>query len=113
MVRIQPLPGQKNAQTAIAEATPLTCQITRSRSVKAENLREGDIAVPLGGLQAQHPDVSIGSYPYFLDVKDGEIRRGTHLVARSTNAAALDQVIDAIAALVTGLGREPQIDPLV
>lgn len=87
--------------------------VTRSRSVKAENLREGDIAVPLGELQERYPDVSIGSYPYFLDVKDGEIRRGTHLVARSTNAEALDQVIDAIAVLVTELGREPQIDPPV
>lgn len=87
--------------------------VTRSRSVKAENLREGDIAIPLGELQTAQPDVSIGSYPYFMDVKDGEIRRGTHLVARSTNAEALDQVIDAIAELVRELGRDPQIDPPV
>jgi molybdenum cofactor synthesis domain-containing protein len=86
--------------------------VTQSRSVKAENLREGDIAVPLGELQDAHPDVSIGSYPYFLDVEDGQIRRGTHLVARGTDAAELDRVIEEICALVEALGRSPQIDPV-
>jgi molybdenum cofactor synthesis domain-containing protein len=85
--------------------------VTLSRSVKAENLREGDIAVPLGALQAEHPDVSIGSYPYFLDVEDGQIRRGTHLVARATNADELDGVIDSITDLIKALGRVPEIDP--
>lgn len=87
--------------------------VTLSRSVKAEGLREGDIAVQLGTLQDEFPQVSIGSYPYFLEVRDGEIRRGTHLVARSTDAAALDAVIDRIAGLVSELGHAPQIDPEV
>lgn len=85
--------------------------VTLSRSVKAENLREGDIAIPLGDLQAKYPDVSIGSYPYFMDVENGQIRRGTHLVARSVDSAELDAVIDTIAGLITELGRTPQIDP--
>jgi molybdenum cofactor synthesis domain-containing protein len=85
--------------------------VTRSRSVKGENLREGDIAARLGELQEQFPQVSIGSYPYFLEIQDGKIRRGTHLVARSTDEAALDQVIDTIAGYVSELGLVPQIDP--
>ncbi len=85
--------------------------VTRSRSVKGEGLREGDIAVQLGTLQEEFPQVSIGSYPYFLEIKDGEIRRGTHLVARSTDDNALDQVIERITAIVAKLGHEPQVDP--
>lgn len=85
--------------------------VTRSRSVKGEGLREGDIAVQLGTLQEEFPQVSIGSYPYFLEIKDGEIRRGTHLVARSTDDNALDQVIERITAIVAELGHEPQVDP--
>ncbi|MBR9825750.1 MAG: competence/damage-inducible protein A [Alphaproteobacteria bacterium] len=85
--------------------------VTRSRSVKGEGLREGDIAVNLGALQEEFAQVSIGSYPYFLEVRDGEIRRGTHLVARSTDEDALDQVIERISVMVSDLGFEPQIDP--
>ena len=85
--------------------------VTRSRSVRAENLREGEIAEPLGAMQEDFPHVSIGSYPFFQDVDGGGFRRGTHLVARSTDAAALDQVIEKITALVDQLGYAPQIDP--
>lgn len=85
--------------------------VTRSRSVRADNLREGDIAEPLGVMQEEHPAVSIGSYPYFQDVDGGGFKRGTHLVARATDAAELDQVIEKISSLVSGLGFETQIDP--
>ncbi|WP_417497921.1 competence/damage-inducible protein A [Maricaulis sp.] len=85
--------------------------VTRSRSVKADNLREGDIAIPLGEMQARYPQVSIGSYPYFLEVSQGEVKRGTHLVARSTDDAALDAVIGEIAAMVAALGFDGRIDP--
>jgi len=84
--------------------------VTRSRSVKADNLREGDIAVSLGELQARYPHISIGSYPYFLEVSQGEVKRGTHLVARATDDGALDAVIDEIAALVAALGLAGRID---
>ena len=83
--------------------------VTRSRSVKAEGLREGDIAVQLGELQGEYPDVSIGSYPYFLELQDGKLRRGTQLVARSTDAAKLDVVIAKITDLVTELGHDPEL----
>ena len=83
--------------------------VTRSRSVKAEGLREGDIAVQLGELQGEYPDVSIGSYPYFLELQDGKLRRGTQLVVRSTDAAKLDVLIAKITGLVTELGHEPEL----
>ncbi|WP_417485379.1 competence/damage-inducible protein A [Maricaulis salignorans] len=85
--------------------------VTRSRSVKADNLREGDIAIPLGEMQSRYPQVSIGSYPYFLEVQDGEVKRGTHLVARATDERVLDAVIREIADLVAGLGFAGRIDP--
>ncbi len=85
--------------------------VTVSRSVKGEHLREGDIAFDLGALQEEFPQVSIGSYPYFLEITQGEIRRGTHLVARSIDEVALNSVIDRIAGLVEARGITPQIDP--
>lgn len=86
--------------------------VTKSRSVKCDNLREGDIAVALGELQERFSHVSLGSYPYFLDLKDGKIRRGTHLVARSTDLTDLDHVIEEIATMVEALGYTAQIDPV-
>ncbi|BDW99820.1 competence/damage-inducible protein A [Maricaulis maris] len=86
--------------------------VTQSRSVKGDNLREGDIAEPLGALANDFPDVSIGSYPYFLEVTAGEIKRGTHLVARATDEGQLDTVIDRIAAMVEAVGITPRIDPV-
>jgi len=83
--------------------------VTRSRSVKGEGLREGDIAVQLGELQSEYPDVSIGSYPYFLELQDGKLRRGTQLVVRATDETRLDAVTDRIIALVKGLGHEPEL----
>ncbi|MHA6286982.1 competence/damage-inducible protein A [Maricaulis sp. CAU 1757] len=85
--------------------------VTLSRSVKADEMREGEIAEALGKLQAEHPEVSIGSYPYFLEIDSDRVRRGTHLVARATDAAALDAVIEAMRRLVEDLGHTPRIDP--
>ena len=86
--------------------------VTKSRSVKGDNLREGDVAEPLGALATEFPDVAIGSYPYFLEVTAGEIKRGTHLVARATDERRLDTVIDRIAAMVEAVGITPRIDPV-
>ena len=86
--------------------------VTKARSVKGDNLREGDVAEPLGALATEFPDVAIGSYPYFLEVTAGEIKRGTHLVARATDERQLDTVIDRIAAMVEAVGITPRIDPV-
>jgi molybdenum cofactor synthesis domain-containing protein len=54
-----------------------------SRSVRVD-VAEGDAADGLGALQAAHPEVQIGSYPFFQNK-----RLGTYVVLRSTDEARL------------------------
>ena len=72
-----------------------------SRSILAA-IGEGTIAEGLGAIQDQHPDVEIGSYPFF---RDGKL--GTSLVMRSTEPAAIDAAAEKIKTLVRGLDVEP------
>lgn len=53
---------------------------------------EGDLAAPLGQFAAEHPELSVGSYPF---IKDG--RHGSNIVLRGTDAAALDAALAALA----------------
>ena len=55
-----------------------------SETIKGD-VREGDIGTELGLIAKQHPNVSIGSYPFF-DEKSGP---NTNLVVRSRDAAHL------------------------
>lgn len=68
-----------------------------SRTIKC-TVGEGDIGDALGELQQEHPDVSIGSYPYFTATGFG-----TNLVVRSTDEAALNLAEKAVEALVKQL----------
>jgi molybdenum cofactor synthesis domain-containing protein len=54
-----------------------------SRSVRVD-APEGDVASPLAALQAAHPEIQIGSYPFFENK-----RIGTYVVLRSSDAAKL------------------------
>jgi molybdenum cofactor synthesis domain-containing protein len=65
-------------------------------------LGEGAIAQALGALQARHPAVDIGSYPFF---RRGQF--GTSLVARGTDEIALDEVAEGLRALIRDLGADP------
>jgi molybdopterin-biosynthesis enzyme MoeA-like protein len=70
------------------------------------HVREGDIAATLGAIQAAFPNVSIGSYPFMrLD------KLGTSIVARSTDKAAIAQVIAQVAEAMRGLGGQPVLGP--
>jgi len=62
------------------------------------NLRESTLAGGLGIIQNQHPDVAIGSYPYF---KMGKL--GVNLVIRSINLTNLNVVFDQIKNLIIEL----------
>jgi molybdenum cofactor synthesis domain-containing protein len=73
--------------------------VTHSVTLRLEGAREGDLAASLGELQAAHPGVSIGSYPWFEDLGGGELRRGVALVARGTDEAELAVVETAFAAI--------------
>lgn len=66
--------------------------VTKTVSVRLENVREGDIAERLNDIQDAHPDVSIGSYPWFEEDEEGGFRRGIVLVARGTDEAELETV---------------------
>ncbi len=75
-----------------------------SRFVEA-HLGEGDLADALTELQDKYPDIDVGSYPFF---RSGRI--GLSVVAKGTDQAQIDAVIDGAAAAVRALGHEPSID---
>jgi molybdenum cofactor synthesis domain-containing protein len=52
---------------------------------------EGDLAGPLGQFAADHPGLSVGSYPF---QKDGIY--GSNIVVRGTDAAALDTAMQTL-----------------
>ena len=71
-----------------------------SRTVHSAGIGEGDAAMPLAEIQAQHFGVSIGSYPYFGD--DG---RGVNFVARGKDNDQLDIVEKALKMLVQSMTK--------
>jgi hypothetical protein len=75
----------------------------QSRTVTGQ-IGEGTIAEKLGDLQARHPDVSVGSYPYYK----GKIF-GTSIVIRAADSRQLDIVESEVAALMREFGVEPTI----
>jgi molybdopterin-biosynthesis enzyme MoeA-like protein len=62
---------------------------------------EGELAKPLAAIQARHPTVEIGSYPFMR-----QNNFGTSLVLRSVDADAIDAAADAILAEVRDRGVE-------
>jgi molybdenum cofactor synthesis domain-containing protein len=67
-------------------------------TIECAGIGEGDAAASLAEIEANYPDVSIGSYPYFND----ELR-GVSFVARGQDAAVLEDVKSALEALVVEL----------
>ena len=65
-------------------------------------LGESALAEALGAIQGQHPQVEIGSYPWF---RQGGY--GVSLVGRSIDAAELDATMREIAGMIRMLGGEP------
>ncbi|RAK62507.1 competence/damage-inducible protein A [Phenylobacterium kunshanense] len=80
---------------------------TVSRTVRVEGSGEGAIAAPLEVVAKAHPDMSLGSYPFFSP--DGY---GSNLVIRSRDPEALTGVIaELIAALkAAGIDNVREID---
>ena len=67
-------------------------------TVPAAGIGEGDAAARLAEIEAAHPGISIGSYPWFND----ELR-GINFVARGTDEAVLERVRADIEAMVADL----------
>jgi len=83
-------------------ATKLTGgAVLQSRSVTAY-VGESTIAESLRNIQALHPDVEVGSYPF---TKDG--RFGTTLVMRGTDEKSLQEVVEKIKAMIVAAGGMP------
>ncbi len=77
----------------------------RSRSISAY-LTEGQIASGLRGIQDRHPDVDVGSYPFYR--KEGY---GVNLVVRGTDEGELDAMREEIRELIQSFGAEPIAEP--
>jgi molybdenum cofactor synthesis domain-containing protein len=72
-----------------------------SESIRAD-CREGDIGTELGALAKEHPDVTIGSYP-FIDEKNSA---NTHVVIRSRDPQKLAAAKAAVEAMLTKVKAE-------
>lgn len=73
----------------------------RSRTVGA-HLSEGQVAALLREVQGHHPDVDVGSYPFYRDTGFG-----TNLVVRGTDEAELEAIVGELRTIITKLGAEP------
>lgn len=73
----------------------------RSRSVGAY-LGESQVANELRTIQEQHPEVDLGSYPFYR--QDGY---GTNLVMRGTDEAELEVMLEKVRKMILDLGSEP------
>jgi molybdenum cofactor synthesis domain-containing protein len=73
-----------------------------SRAVHVVGLPEGVIAEPLGQVQAKYPDIDIGSYPFYRPSGNG-----VAIVAKGTDAALAQAVVDEVTAIIAGFGKAP------
>ena len=73
-----------------------------SRSVHTFGMPEGIIAAGLTEIQNRHPDIDLGSYPFYRPTGNG-----VTLVAKGTSAAEAEEVIADVTALIVSLGRTP------
>jgi molybdopterin-biosynthesis enzyme MoeA-like protein len=60
------------------------------------DLKEGDIGTELGEVAKQHPDVTIGSYPFFDEVRGPN----TNVVVRSRDPEKLAAARKAVEAML-------------
>jgi molybdenum cofactor synthesis domain-containing protein len=75
-----------------------------SATVHADGVFEGGIAAALAGVQLAHPNLDIGSYPYFRPMP---VRGGVALVAKGNDAEDVALAADEIEALLIEAGGKP------
>lgn len=78
-------------------------EVIKSANLRAKGMREGDVAAYLSKVAEDHPDTSIGSYPWYGGPKDS----GVNIVVRSADETALDAAMQAVAKMITDAGFEP------
>jgi molybdenum cofactor synthesis domain-containing protein len=72
------------------------------RAVHVIGLPEGVIAEGLGQVQARHPDIDIGSYPFYRASGNG-----VAIVAKGIDIPMVETVVSEVTALIEGFGRTP------
>ena len=75
--------------------------VTVSRTLRVEGSGEGAIAAPLETVAKAHPQMSLGSYPFF-----GPEGFGSNLVLRSRNAEELGRAVEELTAALKAAGIE-------
>ena len=70
-----------------------------ARTVRVEGSGEGVIAAPLEAVAKAHPDMSLGSYPFF-----GGGGYGSNLVLRSRDPEELARALDELVAALRSAG---------
>ena len=78
-----------------------TGAVVISKTVRVEGSGEGVIAAPLEAVAKAHPDLSLGSYPFF-----GPDGYGSSLVVRGRDAAEVDATVVELVAALRAAGVE-------
>jgi molybdopterin-biosynthesis enzyme MoeA-like protein len=78
-----------------------TGKIVVSRTVRVEGAGEGVIAAPLEALARAHPNLSLGSYPFF-----GQGGYGSQLVVRGRDEAEVKATVDALVEALRDIGAK-------
>jgi molybdenum cofactor synthesis domain-containing protein len=73
--------------------------VTVSKTVRVEGSGESVIAAPLEAVAKAHPNMSLGSYPFF-----SEGTYGSNLVLRSRDPAELDATVEELKAALAAAG---------
>ena len=78
-----------------------TGAVVISRTVRVEGAGEGVIAEPLANLAKAHPELSIGSYPFF-----GPQGYGSNLVVRGRDGAIVEQTVEDLIEALADIGAK-------
>jgi len=78
-----------------------TGAVVISRTVRVEGAGEGVIAEPLANLAKAHPELSIGSYPFF-----GPQGYGSNLVVRGRDGALVEQTVEDLIEALADIGAK-------
>src|SRR6202030_3807226 len=76
-----------------------TGAVVVARTVRVEGAGEGVIAEPLGALAKAHPELSLGSYPFF-----GPEGFGSNLVVRGRDGAEGAATVGELIGVLDGVG---------
>ncbi len=76
-----------------------TGAVVIARTVRVEGAGEGAIAAPLEALAKAHPNLSLGSYPFF-----GPEGYGSNLVIRGRDGEEVAETVEALVAALAGIG---------